>query len=438
MKVLTRIWKCKACGQLHYGLESPAKCDAVECAKNDFEMIKEIQGEDETPDTRNVQLSMPDFETLIVNTVNKALSGMSKVDKRHAVYPGQNDDGKTTKEERTIRFFRALFAGDIGQMDELYKNSLAEGQDAVSKFQRDLATRTTLNEGTDAQGGYLVPPEFVNDVFSITEEYGIARRDCLVIPMARLVKNIQALASGITVYWPSEGSAITKSEPTFGRTVLTAKKVAALVANTEEFFEDSGVEVYQLIAALVGEKVAEAEDNKLFRGTGSSPAIYGILTKSGVNVVTMDTGSFADVTLKDMKNLPNALTKGARTGGKYYLHYNTLYHLSEERNNEGGYVWPNPNGAYPDRLAGWAWEDSEELPSDSDDAVDTAFACFGNLKKAVAFGDRKQLAVKIMTEGTVGTENLGEECKTALRFVERIDIAIFIASAMSRLKTAAS
>ena len=65
-------------------------------------------------------------------------------------------------------------------------------------------------------------------------------------------------------------------------------------------------------------------------------------------------------------------------------------------------------------------------------------AGFGNLKKCVVFGDRKQLAVDVLKEGTVGTENLGEECKQALRFYERVDIAIPVPAGLTRMKTAAA
>ncbi len=427
-----KVFRCKTCGHLHLSDDMPEKC--LECGKADFEMVleqKAVEG------SQLPQISMENFKTLVTETVNKALEPMTKVDRKHAVFPGQNDDDLKNMDaaERTIKFFRHLFKGEVSSARDIWKQDVEKAADLIAKFQR-----TTLDETTDAQGAVLVPTEFAGEVFRIAETYGIARRDCRIMPMRTKSKDVQTLASGVTAYWPGEGVAITKGEPTFGEATLTAKKVAALIANTEELFEDSGIELYGLLTELTAEAISEQEDNQLFQGDGSSPSIYGILTKTGVNAVTLDTGniSFANVDLDKIRDLPNSLTGGARKGGKFYLHYNILTHLAKLKDNDGRYTWLGPNGAYPDNLVGWPYEASEEMPSDSDDAADTPFACFGNLKKAVVFGDRKQLSVKLLEEGRVGSENLGEECKTALRFYERIDILVVIATALARLKTAAS
>ena len=424
------LYGCDACHELHEVTDgkAPDKCRA--CGHETLSVRFERELESESQDNQDGlnQMSMEDFQTLITNTVNQSLEGMTKVDRQHAMFPGQMDDKRfegMSKEERVISFFRNVVSGDVFSARDIYAR---------------MENRTTMDETTDAQGAVLVPTEMVNEVWRIAETYGIARRDCRVVPMGSKTKNIDYLASGVTVYWPSEGSAITKGEPTFGQTTLTAKKCAALIANTEELFEDSAVDIYQLVAELTAEAIAEAEDNQLFQGSGSSPSIYGILTKTGVNAVTLDAGNtgFSNVQIDKIFDMPDAVTEGARKGGKYYTHYNILTYLRKKKDNDGNYILVRPIDGNPAQLCGFPYEVSEEMPSTSDSAADTAFMAFGNLKKCVAFGARKQLAVKFLDQATVGSENLGEEVKTALRFHERIDIAVVLATGLARLKTAAA
>jgi HK97 family phage major capsid protein len=404
-------FKCKACGNVHASEAAPTAC--ASCGKTEFDPVAEAAA----PQT--VQLNMDQLQELVSSTVRTALEPLTRVDRSHLRFPGTPERAAEgmADAERVLTFFRSIVRGDIAGAAALVK-------------------RTTLDETTDAQGLVLVPEEFMGEVWRLIPEYGIARRDCRIVPMARKVKSIQTLATGVTAYWVTEGNAITKGEPTFGDLNLTAKKLAALVANTDEFLEDSGVEVLQLIAQLVAEAMAAAEDAALF--TGSSP-ITGIFHKTGVTQVTLAAGktAFADITYDDILDVIDSQTAAGLRGAKFYFHNNTMTILRKLKDNNGRYILQEPLAGAPGSLSGYPYELSDTLPGTASSAANTNFIAFGNLKQTTAFGDRKQLAVKVLTEGTVGTENLGEECKTALRFVERADIAIPIPAGLSRLKTAA-
>jgi HK97 family phage major capsid protein len=407
-------WKCKGCGNIHASETAPTVC--ASCGKAELELVAEKQ----TESIQTVQLDMKGLQDMIAQTLLAALAPLTKIDREHLRFPGQKEEDaeKMKGEERVLRFFRTLIKGDIA------------GAAALTQ-------RTTMDETTDAQGLVLVPEEFMGEVWRLIPTYGIARRDCRIVPMTRKIKSIQTLATGVTAYYVSEGVAITKGEPTFGDLNLTAKKLAALVANTDEFLEDAGVDILQLLAQLVAEAFAEKEDDALFNGAGSP--ITGIFNKVGVTQVTLAAGNtlFANVTYDDILDVIDSQTAAGLRGAKFYFHNNTMTLLRKLKDNTGRYLLQEPLNGLPGQLGGYPYELSDVLPATADSAAGTNFIAFGGLKQCVAVGVRKEMAVKVMTEGTVGTENLGEECKTALRFVERGDIAIPIPAGLSRLKTAA-
>ena len=108
-------------------------------------------------------------------------------------------------------------------------NSEAEAKGFVDFMKNvllhDSAELKQMSEGTDSEGGYLVPEEFLPTLVRLVEVYGLVRRGATVIPMSRDELNMPSLASGITTYWVGENSSITSSQPVFGQVKLVAKKV---------------------------------------------------------------------------------------------------------------------------------------------------------------------------------------------------------------------
>ena len=74
----------------------------------------------------------------------------------------------------------------------------------------------------------------------------------------------------------------------------------------------------------------------------------------------------------------------------------------------------------------------------TDDAVSTPFIVFGNMKKGMFFGDRQQTEMSMSEHATVSSENMFQENKVAVRFLERAGIVVGLPGAFSRLTTAAS
>jgi len=300
-------------------------------------------------------------------------------------------------------------------------------------YNRDAALLKNMTEGTDTEGGYLVPTEFRPILIRLVESFGIARQYATVLPMSRMELTIPKLASGITVYWVGEAGAITPSQPVFGLLTLTAKKMAALVPVTGELLEDTTIAIANLLATLFAEAIAKEEDRVAFAGSvaGGDP-FDGILNDSTVISVAMGAGktSFADVTADDIASLVVGPVAAAAEGARLLLHRTVFNVIRCLKNTNGDYIYAAPGGNQPATIWSYPFELTDVMPAITDTAADTPFIGFGNLKH-LYIGDRKQMGIALSPH--VGFAN----DLTYIRVIQREAIAVGLGTAFGALKTAA-
>jgi HK97 family phage major capsid protein len=107
------------------------------------------------------------------------------------------------------------------------------------------APSTYGNEGTGADGGFLVPPSYSQRIFqlSLEEQALLPMTDDLPVEGngMSLPKDETTPwgANGVRAYWQNEAGAGTQTKPVFGRTDFRLKKLLALVPVTEELLADA-------------------------------------------------------------------------------------------------------------------------------------------------------------------------------------------------------
>ena len=108
-----------------------------------------------------------------------------------------------------------------------------------------VAPATFGNEGSAQDGGFLVPPQFAQEIFQLS-----LGEDSL-LPMTDNVEitgNTMAFpkdettpwgTNGIRAYWQGEAAAATGTKPVLGLSTLRLKKLMALVPVTDELLDDT-------------------------------------------------------------------------------------------------------------------------------------------------------------------------------------------------------
>jgi len=337
---------------------------------------------------------------------------------------------------------KAIVDDKLGGKEEEVEKYEKIGRFYKALIEKDVATLKVLSGSSGAAGGYLVPTELYKEIV------GLAREKSIVLPRARhfLMKSntldIPARGTAPSVYWVAEGAQKTLDTALdFGKKTLTAKKLAAIVALTDELLGDNIVDLVDYINAEVAEQFALEFDNQALTGTGSP--ITGILGDSNVNTVTMDTGdtAFDNLSADYLSQMIDALKSVALPGAFFIMHRTILGLVRVLKDTTGQYIWAAPAGNQPATVWGYPYLLSDEMPAKSDSGAGKAFVAFGNLKYFYV-GDRGNMKADVSQEASVtesGTLKSAYEYDwTLLRFVWRVGGLVGVPAAFSILKTAAS
>lgn len=187
----------------------------------------------------------------------------------------------------------------------------APDQSAVTRLQNALTTYG--NEGTGADGGFLVPPDFRREVAVkvMGEESLISRTDRMTTSTNSIVIPTDETTpwgtTGVQAYWESEAGQKTQSKPVFGQNSIRLNKLIALVPVTDEMMADA-----PQIDGYLRRKVPEAMTSKLNTaltfGTGVGQPL-GMLSGPALITVLKETSQAADTIL--FNNIVNMYSRMA-------------------------------------------------------------------------------------------------------------------------------
>lgn len=193
----------------------------------------------------------------------------------------------------------------LGDFANAVRLSTVRGGEMDARL-RNAAVTTYGNEGSGADGGFAVPPDYrteiLTKVFNEDSLLGLTDRlqsssNTLTLPTDETTP--WQTSGGIQSYWTAEGGVKTQSKPTLGETTLKLHTLATLIPVTEELLEDSPA-----MGAYLNRKAPEKMDFKvsdaIVRGTGvgmplgflNSPALVtvaaeGAQTADTVNVTNL-------------------------------------------------------------------------------------------------------------------------------------------------------
>ena len=325
----------------------------------------------------------------------------------------------------------------------LLMRGLKNGDESMIKQSQELIRTKGLAEGTDSDGGYLVPTEFHKEILRTVEEYGSGRKIFRKIPMSTNRKDVTAVSGKPLVYRPGEGTAPAQlSDFGFSQKFLEMKKVMCIVVGTSELIEDnqSDTDIWDLVRERVGEAIAEEEDESFFNGDGSANKDTGLFASTDPNltdlIITANTygGAHPD----ELLDLQTRVSKSIRKKGVYLMSQSVFDVYRKHKDSNGQYIIQQPQGGRPATLWDKPVEIVEVLPEVADASQGSKrFVGFGDPKMAAVYGDRRSMTIKKLEEATVGSINLGETDQSALRFTQRKGLEVVYGAAMAFLKTSA-
>lgn len=288
--------------------------------------------------------------------------------------------------------------------------------------------------GTDADGGYLVPTTLGTEIVRYINEYGVARQFATVISNAPAVIQLNTRDTGMTAYWVNEASQITASKPTYAQAEVTPKKLAVLSdAISNELLQDANVDIFNEIGIEAAEAMAYEEDVQMFTGTGTPWT--GIINTSTLEAKTVN-GAIEQLTYNDLAGVSLAVAGTRLIGARWFMHRSVYEIVKKIKTTDGVPLYASPVNGAEGTIDGYPYTLCEAMPAASTITAGKPFAILGNLNN-VRIYDRSMLSVKVLTEGTANSVNLGETDQVAVRFIQRLGMIVRRPKALVVMKLAA-
>ncbi|MCH4109046.1 MAG: phage major capsid protein [Lachnospiraceae bacterium] len=283
-----------------------------------------------------------------------------------------------------------------------------------------------LQEGVDADGGYLVPEEWDSRLIDVLNEENIMRGLATQITTSGEHK-INIAGAKPTAAWIEEGGALQFTDAKFGQKIMDAHKLHVAVKVTEELLYDSMFDLASYITTQFGIAIANAEEDAFLNGDGKGKPTGLFDETNGGTVAKTLTGT--KLGTDDVLDLVYALKRPYRKKASFIMNDQTLAALRKLKDNNGAYIWqPSYQAGEPDRLLGYAVHTSAFAPELAAGKPVMAFGDYSYYN----IGDRGTRSMQELRELFAGNGMIGYVAK------ERVDGLLVLPEAVQILKAGAS
>ncbi len=217
-------------------------------------------------------------------------------------------------------YLMSIQRGDVKRLQKIYKADLAESAGST--------------------GGYLVPPEYSDNILQLANEMSVVKPRATVIPMTGREWNVPALdytgstagqpaqLGGVVANWTEEAAAKTETQPTFRTIKLIYHELSGYTQASNMLRQDAGPTLEAMLRRLFAEAIAWYEDWAFLRGDGAGKPLgvfnAGCLETEAAGATTCVLSDVANMMSKFL-NRPNSA--GPTNGAVWLAHPGMLPYL---------------------------------------------------------------------------------------------------------------
>ena len=190
----------------------------------------------------------------------------------------------------------------FGEFAQAVRLGSMQGGAVDNRLRARMAPTTVTTEGTGADGGFAIPPDFRTEIAELMQaETSLASRcDSMesssnFLSFPRDATTPWQTSGGILAYWEGEGQQLTQSKLSLEKELVPLNKLTVLVPVTEEALEDAPA-LGSYLRRKAPQKMNFKVDLAIVQGTGVGQPT-GILNAGCLVSVAKESGQTAD-TLK--------------------------------------------------------------------------------------------------------------------------------------------
>lgn len=251
-----------------------------------------------------------------------------------------------------------------------------------------------LQEGTDSEGGYLVPDEFERTLVEALEEENVFRTLAHVIKTSSGDRKIPVVASKGTASWVDEEGAYTESDDAFSQVSIGAYKLGTMIKVSEELLADSVFDLEAYISKEFARRIGAREEESFFNGDGKGKPLGILAAKDGAEV-GVTAASATAITADEVIDLFYSLKAPYRKNAVWVLNDATVKQICKLKDSTGQYLWqPSLVAGTSDTILGRPVKTSAFMPTAAAGAKTIAFGDF----KYYWIADRQGRTFKKLSE----------------------------------------
>lgn len=353
-------------------------------------------------------LSKEDAETY--NAMEEKIKNYSKeIERMEEMENMENELNKPVNSPIVTKPLKADNEVKTGRASNEYKEAMLNA--LRSNFRQ---VSNVLQEGVDADGGYLVPDEYDTRLIQKLEDNNVVRALATKIKTSGEHK-INIASTTPAAAWIEEGGTLTFGDAKFEQKILDAHKLHVAVKVTEELLYDNAFGLENFLIDSFGKAIGNAEENAFLNGTGNGQPT-GIFAENGGGTYITTEATEGDAIIELVYSLKRAYRKNAA----FILNDKMIAKIRTYKDHNGAYMWqPSLIAGEPDKLLGYPVYTSQYAPEDS-----IAFGDFSYYN----IGDRGARSFKQLTELFAGNGMIGYVAK------ERVDGILVLPEAVQILK----
>lgn len=205
----------------------------------------------------------------------------------------------------------------------------------LAEYMQVKSAATGQNITTDADGGYLIPPDYSDELVKHVESESVLLPEVQHVPISgnRLIVNevdeesrkdtangVKGRNGGILSYWKGEAAEYTASQMKFKQKQTDLGKLTGLCYATEEMLEDLPA-MGAIIDQAFSDEFAFKCDDAILSGTGTNMPL-GVLDSGNASLVTIAKESgqaAATIVMNNILKMFNAMPAKHRSRAKWYI-----------------------------------------------------------------------------------------------------------------------
>lgn len=233
--------------------------------------------------------------------------------------------------------------------------------------------KATMAEATGATGGFLVPVEFLPELYALMHEKNIVRQRATIIPMRRrqiampVLDQTSTVAGqphsfgGILATWTEESGQKDQNDPTFRQIQLVAHKLVCYTRASDELLDDSAIGLDAFLRSNRGfaGAIAWFEEYAFFQGTGAGQPLGVINAGATIPVVA----AALAITVPDIMSMVQAIQGDSPIWHISRGQMASLMQLNGPAANPTYIFIPNAREGMPSTLMGFPIHWTEKLPA---------------------------------------------------------------------------